>query len=124
MKIEYIHEGSSDCPLIRIYAFKNDEIDNLYSIISGLAEGKYNSATLHDLPFMNSIENCRLTFYVNEDDKGIALSQDNNFECRLTRDSWFRVMDLVAPFKNDINGFQWLDEEGPVSLLLSKDGRW
>ena len=124
MKLEYLHEGSSDCPLIRIYKFQTKEIEKLHGMISDLAKGKKHSVVLDDLSFINPIEGCSLIFLVSKKDEGIALSKDLKFRCLLTSDSWMRVAELLTTFKGDLNGYQWLDETGVVSLLLSSNGKW
>ena len=71
MELEYIHEGSSDCPLIRLFNFQTTEINNLHLMVSGLAEGKRDSIVLNELAFVDSIEGCSLTLILGGTDNGI-----------------------------------------------------
>lgn len=124
MKLEYLSEGSADCPLIRIYDFNTSEARELHDVLIDLAKGKMIQVVLQDLPFIVSVQGCSLTLSANETNIGISLSSDLDFECQLTNESWMVVADLAAPFLNDTNGYQWLDETGKISLLLSPSGRW
>lgn len=124
MKIDYLHEGSTDCPLIRLYEYQKNEIVELQRIVSDLAKGKRISFDLDRLNFIFSVENCSLSFIVNEKDDGIDTSANLSFTCRLSTDGWAQMAGLLSPFPNKIDGYQWLDENGKVSLLISPDGRW
>ncbi|MFH2064213.1 MAG: hypothetical protein ABIK15_03310 [Pseudomonadota bacterium] len=124
MKLEYIPEGSTDCPLIRLYEFESSEAKEFHGLLTRLANGELNQVALHDLPFIAAIQECSLNLIADENNKGISLINDNNFECLLTVDNWSIVADLVVPFFDGTKGFQWLDETGEISLLLSPSGKW
>jgi hypothetical protein len=52
MKIDYLTDGSPDCPILRLYDFDTSEAENLQAVLAELAEGKINSVALKELPFI------------------------------------------------------------------------
>jgi len=124
MKLEYIPEGSSDSPLIRLYEFDTSEANEFHGLLTSLANKELNQVALKDFPFIIPVQGCSLKLIAVEIDKGISWLNYNNFECLLTIDNWSIVADLVVPFLDDTKGYQWLDETGEISLLLSPSGEW
>ena len=59
-------------------------------------------------------------------DLGVVQTGPLSFECVLTKEGWSEVADLMEPFcePENMKGYQWLNEDGEVSLLLSPDGLW
>ncbi len=44
----------------------------------------------------------------------------------MRRPTWEQVADLIRPFCEEAKpgNYQWLDESGDISLLLSVNGQW
>jgi len=127
MKLEHLPDGSTDCPLIRIYDFTVSEATALQAKVTGLGEGSSDSVVVHDLPFVTSIDDCQLLLVVADRDQGVVtVDSARRFTCGLTRASWKSVVGLMGPFSlpEGSNGYQWLDETSDISLLLSPDGLW
>lgn len=123
MKLEFLSDGSPDCPLIRLYAFTSAEARELHDIVLELATGGA-AAEVHRLPFVEPIDNCRLTLQVTPWDQGLVRrTESSEFTCGLTTDTWDNVASLVEPFVEGSRGFQWL-AGGEAALLLSSSGRW
>jgi len=124
MKLEYLHEGSPDCPLIRLYEFDRSEASRLKDVFSNLAKRTTSNISLDAQPFITAVNNCRLGLTRGEHDIGIKGSGEV-FECVLTSEGWKAVEGLTEPFcETELAGFQWLNEDGDVSLLLSPKGTW
>ena len=130
MKIEYLEDGSPDCPLIRIYG--NDQIGmrNLCAAIGDLIAGANDSIALHRLPHFEAVGGCELTLRVASTprQKGVHRQTDTlDFEWHLSLPDWDTVAELIAPFGAHPNtrNFQWL-HDGETSILLSsyEDGQW
>ena len=64
MKIEYLHEGSPDCPLIRIFDFTTSEVLLLKEHIHDLSCDSAHTFAIHDMPGVNAIGALRFTFTV------------------------------------------------------------
>jgi hypothetical protein len=128
MKIEYLASGSQDCPLVRLFDFAPAEVQRLRSEIFALASGTARTVVVHELPGVESIGGCRLTFITDRRDRGIVhIAEPADFECRLTPTSWDNVATLAEPFLEPSDGYyQWLNHAfgGDVGLLLSPSGEW
>ena len=122
MKLEYLPDGSLDCPIIRLYDFGTSEATKLWSKVAELGNGLNSNIVLLDLDFILSIDGCQLDFLVAERDRGIITTDiTNQFICVLNKESWKNVKDLIEPFCKDArpNTYQWLDETSNISLLFS-----
>ncbi len=127
MKLEYIAEGSSDAPLIRLFDFSATEAVSLHDLIAGLASGAFDEVELHEMPWISPVAGCRLSLIARVSDDGIAFDRESStFRCGLTRGHWDNVAGLVAPFCRESPwGYQWLvATTGEVALLLSPTGEW
>lgn len=127
MRLEYLPDGSVDCPLIRLYDFDVSAAMSLLRLVTGLADGSITTIALHEVREIRSVDECRLTLIAGKSDEGvIRLARANQFECVLTRTSWGYVAGLIEPFctTGTSDRFQWLDQTSDISLLLSPAGLW
>jgi len=125
MKLEFLASGSQHCPLIRLYDFALPEVTRLRKTFEDLSQGVSQTADLHREPGIESIDSCQLTLRSSSRDLGIVQNGPLQFECVLTPDTWGWVSELVDPFcDSPVGGYQWLSEQGKISLLLSHSGRW
>jgi hypothetical protein len=128
MKLEYLQEGSSDCPLIRLYDFTIAEATQLHNIIKQLAAGHNQWIEIHNLPWVKVIDNCQLTLIIQNWDQAIVRQKDtdkNDFACGFTTGTWYNIEGLVEPFTTGGGGFQWLAGiPGEAALLMSCDSTW
>lgn len=136
MKIEYLKEGSADCPLIRIYDFNANAIGVLYRLIIGLCDSKRKLIELTEIEGIYQI-GCSLSLAVGVDDKGVkSTSSPTTFMWTLAPETWCTVAGLIEPFRVPSEGevHQWLagyearygleDSHIGVVLTNSADGRW
>jgi len=125
MKLEYLSEGSPDCPLIRLYRFTQEEALRLRAIVNELSNGHLQYLALHIQPGIEPIDECQLLMKRDKLDQGIVQRAPRRFECVLSEAGWRDVSLLLEPFcETDTRGFQWLVEKGPISLLISAKGTW
>lgn len=125
MKLEYLPDGSPDCPLIRLYDFTPAEVRQLRLAIAGLATGATQSVAVHELPIVEPIRGCRLTLVRQKWDGAVVERGPNQFECGFTADTWDNVAGLIEPFVDCSTGYHWLaGVPGEASLLISADGLW
>ena len=124
VKLEYIAEGSRDCPLIRLYSFDQQELLRLREGVEALSKKTAQSTFLHDQPGIESVDSCELTLRSGARDLGVLQTGPSRFECVLTPDTWECVKELIDPFFESSSGYQWLSGQGKISLLLSKSGSW
>lgn len=58
--MEYLHEGSPDCPLVRLFDFEPDDIARLIAVCHRLASGEIDAFALDDKAWVKSIGGCGL----------------------------------------------------------------
>ena len=126
MKMEFLPDGSPDCPLIRLYEFSVAEVQELRRFCMSLADGSATCIALHQQPGITAIGGCELNLRIDKRDVGLLQSKTMKFDCALTDEGWREVADLAEPFCDKVgpNTYQWLNEDGEVSLLLSPSGQW
>ena len=126
MKLEYLGDGSPDCPLLRLYDFTPMEAAQLLRAIAALASGLAERLEVDRLPFVEPVGGCRLALVGRSWDQAVTRAgRPNEFECGFTADTWDDVAGLVEPFAEGAGGFQWLaGVPGEAALLLSDSGAW
>ncbi len=126
MKLEYLPEGSVDCPLIRLHDFTSAEVKRLREMVIQLAMEKSDRIEVHRLPGVEAINGCQLILCLRSWDLSVVrLSEQLSFECGFTSGTWDSVSELMEPFEQGSSGFQWLaGVPGEAQLLLSPSGRW
>lgn len=126
MKLEYLAEGSPDCPLVRLYEFDATGAKRLREAFRSLADGSRQDIPLHEEWWVESIAGCHLDLRLGTRDLGVVERLPSKFDFVQTPESWSEIAAKVDPFcaGHSPENFAWLDEEGEASLLLSPSGRW
>ena len=124
MKLDYLHDDTDECPMIRLYNFDNDENGRLCDAILLLKSREQDCVLVHELPWVESIEECRLTLRSTSKNKDMSrLPGPASFELGLTSYKW-GIMALMVREVKKSNEYQWLWESGDAKLLFSKTGQW
>jgi hypothetical protein len=125
MKVEFLEEGSPDCPLLRLFDYRTDEVKRLCEVCDQLAEGKRVEFVLHDQPWVEAIRGCRFLWRISKKDVGVRLPAPGEpFVLEFSDEVWREVQDKLRPFADGSGGFQWLTNEGDVNVLISFSGLW
>jgi hypothetical protein len=128
MKLEFLAEGSDDCPLIRLYDFDQTGAKRLREAFAALADGLRQSIALHEEWWVRSVENCELELRLGKRDLGVVERLPMRFECVLTEEGWLEAAEktetFCVPHEGSGETYQWLNSDGEVSLLLSPSGKW
>lgn len=126
MKLEFLAEGSSDCPLIRLYDFDPTGAMRLREAFRSLSDGSRRNIPLHEEWWVEPIAACHLDLRLGVRDLGVVQRLPTTFDCVLTADAWIEMVELTDPFCTQQDGevYQWLNCDGEVSLLLSPTGTW
>jgi hypothetical protein len=126
MKIEFLAEGSKNCPLIRLYEFDQGAALRLKELVSALAARTATSTSLHKQPWIEAIDDCKLELRLAIRDQGVIQVGPLRFEFVLSSEGWTDVDFLLDPFCDGkpSSGFQWLSDRGKISLLISSNGKW
>jgi hypothetical protein len=132
MKIEFLDDISNggqfkdvvSDKLIRLFDFDSDEAEKFQEAIRNLIENE-NGIAVDSLTFIKPV-NCSLTLSIDTEDLGIIKTGKEEFECKLTRDSYKEMVCLIQPFvDNESNGYQWLyDNMADIDFLFSPGGMW
>jgi hypothetical protein len=125
VKLEYLHDGSKDCPLIRLFDFDQSEAQRLRQLVKSLVAGDRQDVALQNEEWVNPVGECCLNLRRGNRNLGVRPARGLKFECVLTPDGWSNVEGLLDPFcESGTHGFQWLTHDGRVALLISQSGRW
>lgn len=128
MKLEYLSEGSQDCPLIRIYGSDLDAVAHLLKAFKALGLGQRSECAIHELPGIESIGGYKLFVRIGKEDKGGIQLGHNIFDWVLSAETWLQVKGLTEPFTKATTAHvhQWLDESSDVSILITnaENGAW
>jgi hypothetical protein len=120
MRFEYIRDGSSDAPLLRIVDFTAQELARLIETFEMLA-----SRTVTSFPASAFSSRALGTLISGSRDRGVVRTNGETWEWVLTPQSWAdvrdraRTLDALSHEKS-----QWLCEIGETAVLLSASGRW
>ena len=137
MDLDFLEEGSRDCPLIRIYGTDYDDHCRLTRAIADIAAGTVQRLPIQELPGFGADPNFELILRTAAKDEGVSRhGQSLHFVWALTPGKWRIVEGLARPLADfEIEGcYQWLAgpearyglDVGSVSVLLSNshDGHW
>ena len=110
--------------LVRIFDFTLEEGALFAKEIDHKLLGLGNALQVDQMEFVESI-NCTLRFELCSEDLGMALPSDQTtFICRLTRDSYINMLDIINRVSD---GFNWLydpKKDEQVDILFSSGGTW
>src|SRR6267142_5046990 len=122
MKLEFLPSGSSDCPLIRLFQFNDEEVIRLKSFFDSLSNSSVSDLALHEAPWIEQVNACQLYLRIGKSNLGVRTVGPGNFECVLTCAAWDDMACLVEPFcKPRASGYQWLGRSFGMNLLLTRD---
>ena len=126
MKLEYLPDGSPECPLIRLYDFNRSEAQQSRQLVKSLVSGDRKQVALqNEIMWVEPVAGCCLDLRVGIGNDGVRQEQPLRFECVLTREGWSNVEGLLEPFsESDSPGFQWLTSHGGTSLLITANCQW
>ena len=125
MKLEFVREGSPDCPLLRLYDFGPTEARQLQHAVLRLVRKSDETIALHQQAGIQPVAGCELTILRAVNGQGVNETAPGKFEWLYSIDGWLEVAGLIQPFcQADAGGFQWLSRIGKIAVLLSRDGSW
>jgi len=128
MKIEYIADGSADCPLIRLSGHDPVATSRLRDACRALAAGNTDSVAIHTIEGFAPVGNVTLTAVATRRNRGVTqIGSPDMFQWELTPVWWSNVEGLLDPFcvsDPTPTGYQWLDDSGDASVLISPTGSW
>lgn len=122
VKLDYLKNGSDECPLVRLYEFDCPDARRLRQTFDALAEGSVERVALESV---ESVDGSHLTFVRSARDRGVVETSPHHFEVALASEGWRQAADFVSAFCDGGFGYQWLTPQTRgIQLLFSKDGAW
>src|SRR5215831_8272190 len=98
MKLEFLADGHSNCPLIRLYDFDLADAKRLREAFRCLATGSRQSLPLHQEWWIEPLEDCALELRIGARNLGVVERAPSRFECIATERSWSQMTSLIDPF--------------------------
>lgn len=126
MKLEFFEDGM-DAPLILLYGGEHEEVALFRAAVRVLAEDVGKKLTIHQLPFIQPIRNCRLAAISAEANVGIAINRlSGEYEWVLAQEAWLQVDELLEPFCHERSdaAFQYLNPAGGMEVIYSTHRSW
>lgn len=126
MTLDYIHKVNEyGDNIVRLYNFDRSQAEKLKKLITDTI---ISNGTDLNLSLVNFIQprNCNLILRIADEDIGIVTSDNENFFCDLTTQSYIQMVSLLEPFcRRETNGYQWLyDIDSQTDFLFSPGGTW
>ena len=127
LELQFLPDGSPDCPLIRLSGADSSTFAHLHDVIAQLSLGTIREVSIDRVPGIISIDACRVSGIPAKWDQGVIPTDNaNEFEWRLTANTWDNVAGLLEPFcvGESKDGFQWIGSAGDIRVLVTRDGKW
>lgn len=128
MKIEYLLEGSPDCPLVRLFSAESPQLHDLLSVFADLAGGRSQTVELLDIPGFEGVNLSGFRLRSSGKAEGVTMKGS---QCIWSEspERWDDIYNLLVPFANPSSSasgrYQWL-RQGKLRILFcdSHEGCW
>jgi hypothetical protein len=133
MLLEYFEPlGNRPCPVLLTYESSPSEVKVLQVAAMQLAANEHQGGLqIEKLAGFQGIDGCSLLAEMDSTKLGVLPidQSDREFRCVLDPAGWHRVVGLLEPFiaarpTLNPNGFQYLDETGPMEWIISGSRSW
>jgi len=126
MKLEFLEDGNAGAPMLLLYGGGTEEVALLRQAFRDVAQGRTRQLAVHNLPFVEAVDECRLRAVLGPKDIGIVAAAPTDFMWTLDADSWQWADELLAPFCREEPGvrFQYLNPARGPEVLYSTERRW
>jgi hypothetical protein len=128
MRIEFVANGSNDCPAILFYGCPSAGAETLINTFRSLGGGQETEVPLHQLIGLTSVGAIRVFATNAKSRSSVDQLSDTVFRWRRDREGWLEVADLAEPVaqSNPREGtrFQYLERNGRVNVVFSTDRAW
>lgn len=126
VKLEFLEE-SSDGPTILLSGSDPNEAARLRKEFRELSEWPTRRLSLHELPFIEAVNQCEVTASSGSRDVGVKQkSEAPSFNWILKQLTWSNVEGLLEPFCVQGSGtrFQFLNPSFGPEVIFSTTGKW
>jgi hypothetical protein len=91
MRLEYLPNGSADCPVLRLFDFTPAEAAALGAAVADLSGGRTERVAVHELSGVVAVRGCELVLTMWGWDQAVVSVGPAAFECRFTAGTWANV---------------------------------
>jgi len=124
MKVQLLNSGSADCPVLRMFAPREREVENLCELLESLAMEAIDEINFCSLPFMECEGGLSLLARRGVEDLGVVPDGLGGLVWVVSAVSLQKIRAELASISLIGRGYLWLDEASEVSVLFSFDGSW
>jgi hypothetical protein len=113
--------------MILLYGGGPEEVALHRNSIRALADSIGRRLDIHDLPFVQAVDNCRLRAVSARADLGVVRTTiPSGFEWTLAPGSWLQTEDLLEPFcrQQSSTAFQYLNPADGPEIIYSTSRVW
>jgi hypothetical protein len=128
VRIEFVPDGSQDCPAILFHGCPSAGAETLINAVRSLAEGPETEVALHQLPDLTPVGDVQV-FATNANGRaGVEQLSALAFRWRQDRDGWLQTAELAEPVVcgdgSEGTRFQYRERNGKFHVIFSTDRRW
>jgi len=128
MRMEFVQDGSHDCPALLFYGYPSAGAEALISTFRLLAEGPDAEVPLHDLSDVRPVGDIQVFATNARGRTGVQQLSPPAFRWRKDREGWLEAVDLAEPVAHsdptEGTRFQYLERYGRVNVIFSTGPGW
>jgi len=128
MRMEFVQDGSHDCPALLFYGCPSAGAEALISAFRLLAEGPQTEVALHDLSDVHPVGDIQVFATNASGQTGVKQLSLPVFHWRKDREGWLEAVELAGPVAHsdpsEGGSFQYLERYGRVNILISTGQGW
>jgi len=125
MRVEYVHDGAAQSPLLRFFNFTRADLADLIAAFSTLASPGAVAVRLAPGEFLTGMNVKTLNARPSARDLGVVPQDHGTFDWVLTPQSWRDVAERARSLRlARSNSFQWLDQSSSIGVMLSHGDDW
>lgn len=126
MTLEFFEDGLDGGPMLLLCGGGPEEVALLRTALWTLSEGVGRQLALNDLPFVESVDRCRLRGISAAAVSGLVAKAPADFEWTLGPMSWLQVREQLEPFCRERSGvsFQYLNPGSGTEIIYSTARAW
>lgn len=125
MNVDFLKDGSIDCPIIRLYNGQYGDYEKLLYCITHLINNGIPFDVLKLEGFEHDSTINSLIIQMNKENKGVIESPESVFHCYWSKELLLNILEKIKIHQKGSNGYFWLDDDAEnINVLLSYNGKW
>jgi hypothetical protein len=125
MWIEFLPDGSPDCPAILFYGCPSAGAEAVISTFTALAESPATEVALHQLSDLTPVGDIQLFATNTKGRSGVQQLSALVFGWRKDTEGWLEAAELAESVaRSDGRRFQYLERSGKINVIFSTHRAW